>query len=253
VSLSYTHTLIPDQAGYTPHPNRVRDFVRALGQLGAIPIKPILQVVSDAERISWLEGKPIIVPVGLDEGRRLATKSLPRREGRNPVTGEIIFVPRRDCTLLPDIEDLPLVLEGLDQYEFEVSGAGPLKLAWFDFNPDSVPCESPFEFLLRCCLSREIVSTSDYHGDQPTSPEIKPFGRPIAADETNGIGFFSNPATLETINVPAAGCSRFWIELVFGKATFPKIEGSLNLLHPSVVAASNKAFGVNFAQGCWWG
>jgi hypothetical protein len=66
VSLSYTHTLIPDQAAYTPHPNRVRDFVRALGQLGAIPINPILQVVSDAERISWLEGKPIIVPVGLD-------------------------------------------------------------------------------------------------------------------------------------------------------------------------------------------
>ena len=55
------------------------------------------------------------------------------------------------------------------------------------------------------------------------------------------------------INVPAAGCSRFWIELVFGKAMFPKIEGSLDLLHPSVVAASNKAFGVNFAQGCWWG
>jgi hypothetical protein len=249
--MSYTHTLIPDQADYTPPPGRVRDFVRALSELGAAPIDPILQLVSDAEWISWLDGKRIITPLALAEVRRRATKLMPAREGRNPLTGETVFVPRRYHTLLSEVEELPLALDRLEQYEFEVSGTGPPKLSLLDFNPESVPFESPFEFRLRCCLSRVIVSTSDYHGDQPTGRESQPFGEPV--DKTSGTGYFSNPETLETIKVPGAGCARFRVEFAFGKWLFPKIRETLDLLHPTVVAAANKIFGVNFAQGCWWG
>lgn len=251
MSLSYKHILIPDQADYTPHPGRIRDFFRVLSELGATPVDPVLQLTSDAERISWLDGKPVITPVALTETRKHATKVMSGREGRNPATGEMLVVPRRYLTLLSDLEQLPVALDQLDQYEFEMLGKGPAKLSLIDFNPDGAHFASSFEFHWRCCLSRTIISTSDYHGHEPTGQGAQPFGNPV--NNTSHTGYFSNPETLETIKVPKGGCARFRVELAFGNRLFPKIRETLDLLHPSILAAANVIFGVNFAQGCWWG
>lgn len=251
MALYYKHTLIPDQADYTPHAGRVRDFIGALSELGATPMDPVLQLISDAERISWLDGKPSITPFALAEVRRATTRLMPGRQGRNPLTGEMVFVPQRYYTVLSDLGALPLQVEGLDQYEFEVSGIGPPKLSLFEFNLGRVPFESPFEFRWRCCLRREIVSTSDYHGDQPGGRESLAFDQPV--DKIRHTGYFSNPETLETITVPSAGCARFRVEFALGKGLFPKIREGLDLLNPLVLAEANRIFGVSFAQGCWWG
>jgi len=248
--MSYAHTLIPTEAEYLPAPARVRDFVRALRDLGATPIDPILQLKSDAERISWVDGNAVITPIPPSELSRRATQSLPGRQGRNPGTGKLLIIPRRNCVVPSDLEEVPLLLNDLNQYEFEISGAGPPKLPLLDLNSTDGGDETTFESHIRCCLSRQVVSTSDYHGDQPLVSEGQPFGESV--DKTSGTGFFSNPETLETITVPSAGYARFWVEFELGKWVFPKINRALDLLHPSVVTAANETLGVNFAQGCRW-
>ena len=248
MSMYYSHTLIPADPALVPHPNQVRDFTRRLRDLEAAPINPILQVRFDVERVSVIEGNPLIVPI-TPGGTRTVTKSLKGRQARNPATGELLVIPRRDCTVVSDVEDLPSVLDQLEQYEFEMAGVGPAKLAVLNLNwPNSE--ESALEFVLRCCLSWEIVSTSDYHGDEPVDEVIMPFRQPMA--RPNSMGIFSNPDTLETIKVPGAGCSRFWIEFQFHRLN-PNIRDSLNLLHPAVVTAAEETFGTRFAQGCRWG
>ena len=110
MSMSYARTLIPSDPGVVPNPNQVRDLIRSLRELDAAPINPTLQVIFDVERIAVIDRKPLAVPIA-PGGRGAVTKSLPRREGRNPATGEILIIPRCDCTLPADTEALPSVLD----------------------------------------------------------------------------------------------------------------------------------------------
>jgi hypothetical protein len=96
-----------------------------------------------------------------------------------------------------------------------------------------------------------IVSTSEFHGDEDEIPRIVPHGKSCAS--TDRRGFFSNPRTLETIEVPEAGCARLWVEFALGKWLIPKVHNSLDLLPLSIVQAAEQIFDVRFSQGCHWG
>jgi hypothetical protein len=113
-------------------------------------------------------------------------------------------------------------------------------------------------------LERQIVSTSDWHDPEDDKPltEFPPKPRPKAKRKAahfgdpcpakDRMGHFTHWQTLKTIKVKDAGCSRFRIEIEYGKFMFPNSEKSLKLLEPSLLKVTERVFDVKFAQGCWW-
>jgi hypothetical protein len=250
MSMYYTHTLIPRRFDYKPEPLQVANFFSSLLELGAAPVNAKFEVVAEADKITFVDGRPIFEPVPRRAGRGPVTWH-GGRVGRNPVTGESIALPRRDHTAIDGVSGLRSELEALDEYRVVMSGEGPPQLPVVKLDPEFDNGGEPYQFDIRCCLKPVVVSTSDFHGDERTIRRIAPHGQPCEA--TDRTGFFSNPRTMETIEVPEAGCTRFWVEFALGKWLFPKIDDSLDLLPPSIVQAAEQTFKVGFNQGCYWG
>ena len=136
-------------------------------------------------------------------------------------------------------------MTGLDDFYVTVAGKGPHKLRAFVFVH-----KAGYDFLVQCCLRAKVVSTSDCHDEVPIERKVEFFGR--ACGSKNRLGIFHNPNTLEVIEVPEAGCARFWIEFEYGKMLFPPIEDSLELIESSIIHAAEKEFENRFVQGCRW-
>lgn len=234
MSLSYVHTLIPDQVEYAPRAIQVADFFAGLAELGAVPTKARLVIVTSRA------------------ARLASTKKIAHREGRNPLTGETVVIPGLHLKAVLAIRS---ELVGLREYEVRMFGEGPSKLPLFPFHAKFNPRGQPYEFEVGCCLRPKVVSTSDYHRDGVIIPEAEKVARfGDACSASDRLGFFINHATGETIRVPNAGCARFWIEFGFGKWLFPEMKvNSLDLLPACVIDAAKKAFAMQFAQGCHWG
>ncbi len=93
------------------------------------------------------------------------------------------------------------------------------------------------------------VSTSAW--DVEAGPNIRNvplFGTPCGPDDD--LGIFPNPWTGEAVEVPHAGCARFWIEFEFGKLIYPKVGKNFEFLSSSIVAEAEQCFRTKFVQGC---
>jgi len=214
----YTHTLIPDRVGFTPDPKQVGAFLASLVSIGAAPLKPAITV-------SRLSGEV--------------------RSFVNPFTGKTETYPTRKADKVKDLSGVPAVLRGLDDYNVTLAGKGPPKLRALEFD-----FKGPYDFLVHSCLRAEVVSTSDWHDEVPIKRKVEFFGRPCSSKDR--LGIFHNPNTLEVIEVPKAGCARFWIEFEYGKMLFPPIADRLELIEPSIIHTAEKEFGSKFEQGCHW-
>jgi hypothetical protein len=214
----YSHTLIPDRVDLAPDPKQVAAFLEALVTLGASPLKPTITA-------SKLSGEV--------------------RTFKNPFTGKTESFPMRKAETLKDLAAVPGALKGLDDYNVTLAGMGPPKLPAFVFD-----FKGKYDFLVHCCLRPEVVSTSDWHDEVPIKRKVKFFGQPCSSK--NRLGIYHNPNTLEIIEVPKAGCARFWIEFEYGKMLFPPIVDRLDLIEPKIVTAAEKQFAVKFGQGCHW-
>jgi hypothetical protein len=237
---TYCHTLIPERIDLAPQPGQVAAFLAALASQGAAPV----------------EGK---LRLGKLDGFRTAV---------NPITQETISFPRRRYAVVEGVTDVTAALQGLDDYSLQFTGKGPpnippLTLWLQDQYPRNTEVKLPvevndcasvefkgnYDFIIHCCLRGEVVSTSDQH-NSVIDPQLPGFGQPDKSH--NRLGNFSHPCTKKVIHIPNAGCTRFWIEFEFGKWLLPKIDDSLDLLEPSIVAAARECFGFNFVQGCHW-
>jgi len=215
MSLQYSHLLISEGADFAPLPPQIAAFLDGLVTLNSAPLKPAI-------RVAKLSGK--------------------FRTGSNPLTGEKLSIPVRDFVSLESISNIPERLVGLDDYSVEVSGQGPAKLPPFALysttDPEACEFKGTYSYEVRCHLRAEVVSTC----------EEPPFGTPCLSERRNGT--FRHPNTGAIIEVPSAACARFWIEFQFGKWLLPKIDRSLNLLEPSILANASERFEARFAQGC---
>lgn len=243
----YVHTLIPDDIDFAPRSNQVAAFLDGLVELGAAPLQAKLKV------------------------RKLSGQL---RIGRHPLTGETLSIPTRDQIGVENIADVLPIINALDDYDVVMSGQGPSRLAPFklrthdvrpraaagrevlleplDTQQELLECdfEGAYVFDVECCLRRELVSTSDPHPEMPSAPDVPAFGQPCTS-KNRGTGFFRNPRTGVIMQVPRAGCARFWIAFEFGRFVFPEISDTLSLLHPSIVKNAEESFGVTFIQGCY--
>ncbi len=210
----YSHLLIPAR-DFAPHPKRAADFLERLITLNSAPLGATL-------RVGKLSGT--------------------FRAGLDPLTGEKIFIPKRDFAALESISEIESQVAGLEDYDVLMSGQGPAKIAPFTLYTVSGSAESEFKgayaYEVSCHLRAEVVSTC----------ETPPLDRPGTSGQRNGI--FRHPQTGGTIEVTNAACARFWIEFQFGKWLSPKIDRSLDLLRPSILASAVDVFGTGFAQGC---
>ena len=230
----YVHTLIPDLLDFAPESQQVANFLGQLVELGAVPLDGKL-------RVGQLSGQ--------------------FRHGRHPLTGEVLSIPKRDYISSENISDILPLLKGLNDHDVVVSGQGPklppFGLRTFEEIPEKVghhnfiesDYKGTYAFDVQCCLRADVVSTSDPHPEISPAPEIPCFGEPCAS-KTRRTGIFHHPSTGALIEVPNAGCARFWIALEFGRWIFPNIEGSLNVLAPSILRGAEECFEIKFVQGC---
>jgi hypothetical protein len=190
------------------------------------------------------------------------------RTGVNPITRESLAIPRRRYAVVESVADRRAALQGLDDYNLQFSGMGPpdippLTLWMHDPQPHTPEGKVPshgddctvvefkeiYDFTIHLRLRGEVASTSELH-DSVIERQAPGFGQPDKSHSR--LGFFNHPCTNKVIEVPKAGCARFWIEFEFGKWLVPKIYNSLDLLEPSIVETARECFGLGFVQGCHW-
>ena len=214
----YTHTLIPSRVDFVPEPQQVGAFLSSLASIGAAPLRPAIMVSKPSGKV---------------------------RSYRNPFTGMDESMALRTTSKLKDLAAVPRKLQALDDYDVTLSGKGPPKLPAFKFN-----FHGTYDFDVACRLRAEVVSTSDWHDEIPIRRKVEFFERPC--NPKDRLGIFHHPSTLKVIEVPKAGCARFWIEFEFGKMLFPRIKDRLDILEPEIVAAAQRDFAIKFVQGCHW-
>jgi len=214
----YTHTLIPDRVDFVPDPQQIEVFLSSLVSSGAAPLKPAITVGTPSGEV---------------------------RSFKNPFTGKTDSFAMFKSTALKDLAAVPGAIKAADDYMVNVDGKGPPKLPAFTFE-----FKGTYDFLVRCRLVPDVVSTSDWHDQIPIPHKVEFFNQPCSP--TDRLGIFHNPHTMEVIEVPNAGCARFWIEFEFGKSLFPPIEDRLDLIEPKIVEVCEKSFGIKFVQGCHW-
>lgn len=214
----YSHTLIPDSVEFVPDPKQVESFLTSLVAIGAAPLQPALRFSKPSGEV---------------------------RTGINPFTRQPMTLRSYKWQTLKDRTELSGALRGLDDYMVTVEGKGPPHLPAFTFD-----FAGSYDFLVRCRLQPEIVSTSDPHDEIFEKHNVELFGEPCRP--TDRLGIFQNPDTLKIIEVPNAGCARYYIEFEFGKMLFPRIEDRLDIIEPRIVEVAEKDFGIKFVEGCHW-
>jgi hypothetical protein len=236
----YIHTLIAADSAFVPQSKQIAEFFEILTATYNF------RIISDT---------------GSEPGLRVMKPSGRLRRGRDPMTGEAVSIPMLDHIKIERINDIPGAIEGLEHYSVLASGewtveSRPLVL----LTTDEVPFEDTYLCCISCHIRPEPVSTSCWDEDAagPNSRNVPYFGE--ACEPGSNVGIFSHPWTGELIEVPDAGCARFWIELEFGKWLLPKMADSLDVLilkmadsldvlSPVMVAKIEECFATGLVQG----
>ena len=214
----YAHTLIAEDLDFTPTPQQIAAFFEALVKLGAAPDAAKLRVMK-------LSGEV--------------------RSFKNPFTGETKQIPWHTHVPVADIAAIPEAIAGLVHYKVIMSGQGPPELPALTFDHKGM-----YEFLVLCNLREQPVSTSSCADNVRKARGLPFFDDPCLPTDRTGV--FQNAEGDKIIEVPNAGCACFWIQVEYGKWLFPKIENSLEIIEPSIVASARQCFGTKFVQGCHW-
>jgi hypothetical protein len=214
----YTHTLIPTRPDFVPEPEQVGAFLGGLIELGAVPMEPTLKV-------GKLSGK--------------------FRTFHNRFTGKSEPWPEYTPIQVTDTAAIPDAVRGVIDYKAFMIGMGPPRVP-----PLPIDFSGNYHLDVCCRLHSEIVSTSDWHDEFGGKRNVPFFGLPCGAESRTG--YFLHPQTGAPIEVPMAGCARFYVEFELGKMLFPSITDSLAILEPSIVELGRHRFGVEFVQGCHW-
>ncbi len=219
----YAHTLVPERVNFAPRPQQVSDFFSGLVRLGTAPLEATVEVM------------------------KLSGRS---RSFTDSITGEARSWPLYDHVALQSITNFPDALTGLGHYNAVMAGQGPPPVPPFSLDYTGKTFTQVYSFNVRCCLRADVVSTSDWHPEISTARTVPSFGEPCTLNDR--IGVFHHPSEGTIIEVPNAGCARFWIEFEFGKWLVPKIHDNLNLLVPVIIRNAEEHFATKFVQGCRW-
>lgn len=241
MSMYYSMILVPDDASLRPAPERIVNFLDDLLEMGAL-------------------GR--VDKIFLRNHARGRVTSV----GRNPLTGERMEHRSPEVTPIEDLTALASAMAGLTDVDVDVDGIGPARVlpirdvGGFDHGTwrpldeliSSRTGVEDYGLSIECCQRSKLTSTSDLHDETETELTAPFFGEPC--DPGDRTGLYSNPETIELIQVPGAGYSSFWISFTLGKWLFPRFaQNRIQFADPRVVQAAEAAFGSRFAEGCSWG
>lgn len=120
---------------------------------------------------------------------------------RNVFTGKEVIVPSLEHKNLPRDSAIAVAIDTLHDYRFTVSGMG------LPGNPPlPVDIAGPYHVAVTCRVAPRLCSTCDLH-DESAPKKVPFFGEPT--EKVIEPGLFSHPHTLQTIEVPGAGCAQF--------------------------------------------
>jgi hypothetical protein len=219
--------LIPTDPHFRPNLEGIADFLEGAIELGVVPH----------------------ASVSFNPVKRVRARIF---RGRNPFTGEtLVFrAPTRmavQTKVLKRTEQILPAARGVAEFDVRASGVGLPRTP-----PVPIDFSKPYTVDVGCCVRSRLVSLSDLHEESGSKRKRVPFGE--RCKKGDSIGLYSNPKTLEVIEVPGAGCGRFWIEFELGKFLFPKIKrGNLRILNPRITKLAERCFVQEFLQGCSWG
>lgn len=224
----YIHTLIAPDHAFLPHAMQVTQFFELLTS------GYHFREISDSR---------------FQHGLRVMKPSGSFLTGINRMTGETLLIPKQDQVHIERIDDIADAIEDLDSYEVRISGEWmPEWRPFVLFTVDRVPFTGPYLCEVNCHIHSELVSTSCWEKSlSPNGPSVPGFGEPCDANRRTGV--FSHPWTGKLIQVPDAGCARFWIEFEFGRFLRPEIGDNLNVFNPKMIASIGECFGTKFVQG----
>jgi hypothetical protein len=223
----YCHLLIPTDSHFVPSPDQVCEFLEGIINLGVVGASPTIRFTAY---------------------KRVTPKIT---EFRNPFTGEpVIFrgLPRKSerNLRLDSIRQFPPSAVDSHDYSIDVSNNTIPKIA-----PLVIDFREKYHLSVSCQRRSHLVSTSGLHSETSNRQAVR---FDDDCDDSNHLGLYTHPQTLELIEVPGAGCALFWIQFQLGKSLFPKIEdGNLQILNPRLMDLAKNCFGTQFTQGCVWG
>jgi len=241
MGLYYTHLLIPGKPKLSPPIDSVCRFLQGVIDTGFVGGEPNIVLVRIEEQL-----EPVQAYIDY------FVKKFPKEP--RPVQR----VQRRVKKLYPvkDAVELQRKAAKFPEFDAAVCGEGTPKLLAVKVRGEEdgkwKPWNKAHYIGIGCCIRDTIISTSDYHEETGSKRRVIPFGEECSV--RNRLGIFTNPSTSAPIEVPNAGCARFWIEIRYGKFLFPEIRnGNLAIVHPGLLKLATDAFAVDFAQGCQWG
>jgi hypothetical protein len=221
----YSHTLIAGPKDFIPVAMQVQDFLTLMVSLGVVPEPATATLRTPSARI---------------------------RQAMNPFTGELVVMRMKDHKQLASTAQICEALTELRDFEIEVAGEGRPRIPPIpiDFDQPYLTLDQPYFVGVTCIVSCILRSTSSFDYDSPHEENLIGYGEPCGLDAS--IGHFTNPWTAEPIQVPEAGCARFWIQFELGKFLFPRLDdNNLEILHPKIAEEASRTFGISFVQGCY--
>jgi hypothetical protein len=193
-------------------------------------------------------------------------KAVRTTRGRNPATGELFEHRAPVTTNIGSADEFPDALAGLAEFDAVLSGIGPARLLairnvggydrgqWKPLRGlvESGVFTEGYGVSVSCCQRARLVSTSNLHEETRCDRRVTPFGDPCELGDR--VGRYSNPETMELIEVPDAGCSTFWITYQLGNWMFPNFsENRIDFAEPNMRQLAETTFGTKFKEGCRWG
>jgi hypothetical protein len=225
----YVHLLIAEDPAFAPTPQVVQRF---------------FEWFIASSRFQLVRSSSPFEP-----GLLVAKPSGRMRKGQDCTTGEEISIPELTHIRLSSIEEISPSIADLSHYMVLATGRWtsqncPLSL----ITPERLPFDGEIFGDVSCLLRPAPVSTSGWSYEFSEAQNTPEFDHPFSEDSS--VGIFSNPWTGKIIEVPGAGCSRFWIEIGFGKFLMPDIKDNLDLMCPNILQSIERHFETRFVQGC---
>lgn len=216
----YKHLLIPSSSEFAPELEKIGQFFDELETLEALSKERNFVVIT-------FTGKT-------------------RAIGKNSETGEVFYGPELKVARFLDLQSCLNALSGESSFDLSVELTGPTRVPPFElYSADNYATRTPrdlwkepYAFSVRCRRRQE-----------PTHFLHSFFGGKWEPG-ADAQGIFKNPWNDQVIETSAPVSARFWIEIGIGNWLMPKVTDSLEILDSRWVAAADRAFGVEFRQGC---